>query len=162
MLFLTLSLGLRDLRLPVGSYYRDQQITHNTPGVKRHVWKAYTDTFHGRDITYDGIGLLLEDPRTWVDYDRDIFYINHRTIFGSSEMRYLSEAANALSPRDAGRIQHLAVDVEVFMQYEIAVPFGLVLSAMLHRLRWLPNLKTLTLVVSFFPSIIYVPRPATN
>jgi hypothetical protein len=159
--FFTFSMALRDLFLPLDYPYKQKSITLNTPGVKKRVLTIYDDSpmyddFRG-ETTTERFGLLLKrEPRTWVNYEHDIFYINHHTFFStcfsSWPYCYWLDVANSWSPRDAKQIQHLAIDIEVL----IRLPSELNLRSLLSKLTWLPSLRTVTLVVSCFFFFVFL------
>jgi hypothetical protein len=150
--FFTLSIGSREVFLPVGYNYNQKGIALDTPQVKKHIWTDYETVIDGPDVTREEFGIMLKQPnRTWVNYGRDIFYINYHTFD-------LVEASDALALNVSNQIQHLAVDLQFLLRYELELKSNCVL----HNVRWVPNLKTLTLVVSSLPSVLLPSRPVPN
>jgi hypothetical protein len=164
--FFTLSIGTREVFLPVGYNYNQTEVTLDTPQVKNHIWTDYNYDIRDPDITYRQFGVAIKQPkRTWVNYKSDVFYINLYTYFHTKSMCCrLANVANTLAPEVTSQIQHLAVDVELLREYGQYGQYGpaLRLNNMIHLVRWLPNLKALTLVVSSLPSVLLIPRPVPN
>jgi hypothetical protein len=158
--FFTLSMSLRDVFLPIGYSYNRKEITLDTPQVRKHIWTDYESGICHPDITYTQFGIVIKLPkRTWVNYKRDVFYINHHTYFHPyKRMCRLVDAANQLAPEVTSQIQHLALDVELLHGDALELN----LNRVLYDVRMLPNLKSLTLVVSSLPYVLLLPLPLPN